>query len=472
MLETPLLYQRISSIIEKQIKSGVLKMGDRLPSLRTVCTNHGVSMTTALESYHHLEKKGFIEARPQSGFYVAYAVRNFPGLHDTTTPRTTAGIENVEHLIATVRQNQHKMVTSFASGMPSIDLLPVAKLNKALVEAMRSLPESGIAYDYAGNARLKGQIARRALAWNGSLHHDEIITTSGCMEALSHCLISLTKRGDTIAVESPVFFGILQLATNLGLNVLELPTNTVTGIELDALKAALLKKKLKLCLLIPNFSNPIGSCMPDEHKKEVVRLLEHYNVPLIEDDIYGDLYYGTQRPSTCKSYDQSGIVLYCSSFSKTLAPGYRVGWVAPGKYKALLERTKSYHSISSNTLAHEAIAYFLENNRYDNHLRKLRLALHTSSLQYLRSISEYFPDGTKVSRPEGGFVLWVALPKKTDAVRLYDLAILQKINISPGQMFTLKKQYTNCFRLSTGMNWSSKVEGALKQLGRIAKSLC
>ncbi|HEV7232458.1 MAG TPA: PLP-dependent aminotransferase family protein, partial [Bacteroidia bacterium] len=244
----------------------------------------------------------------------------------------------------------------------------------------------------------------------------------------------------------------------------------ITGVEIDALKKALEKKKIKLCLLVSNFSNPLGSCMPDEHKKEVVRLMEKHNVPLIEDDLYGDVYFGNHRPKSCKTYDESGIVLWCGSVSKTLAPGYRVGWVAPGKFKEQVIRTKLYHSISSNTLMQETIGNFLETGRYEHHLRKLRHTLHTNSLQYLRSIAEYFPEGTKVSRPQGGFLLWIELPGKTDAVRMFEKALQSQISIAPGRMFTLQKQYNNCLRLSYGLVWNERVENALKLIGRLAKN--
>jgi len=283
-------------------------------------------------------------------------------------------------------------------------------------------------------------------------------------------MLALAKKGDTIAIESPAYFGALQLAKNIGLNVLELPTHPGTGIEMDALKKSIESNKVNLCLLVSNFSNPVGSCMPDENKKEVVRLMEKHNVPLIEDDLFGDLYYGNQRPSTCKTFDETGIVLWCGSFSKTLAPGYRVGWVEAGKFKEKVDRTKSYHSLYCNTITHEAIGSFLENGRYENHLRKLRQSLHRNSLQFLRAISEYFPEDTKVSRPNGGMHLWVELNEKADTVELYNKAIRNKISIMPGRMFTLQNQYKNFFKLNYGMVWDEKVEEGLKVLGKLCHS--
>ncbi|MEI6947181.1 PLP-dependent aminotransferase family protein [Paraflavisolibacter sp. H34] len=465
------LYQKISGDMEHQIRQEVLRVGDRLPSIRTVCREQGVSMSTALQAYYELERKGLIESRPQSGYYVAGTHRRFPAAPATSNPQHALAPLETEELIARVYSElgtqNHLM---FSLGVPVPELLPIARINKSLVTAMRSLPAGGTSYDQIkGNDRLRRQVARWSFTWGGRLQEDDLVTTAGCMNALAYAVMALTRRGDTIATESPVYFGVLQLAQSLGLNVLELPTNPLTGIEPDALKKTLEKRKVKLCLLVSNFSNPLGSCMPDEHKKEVVRLLEQHQVPLVEDDLYGDIYFGSHRPKSCKSFDESGNVLWCASVSKTLAPGYRVGWVAPGKYKEAVLRTKLYHSVSSATLMQEAVGNFLETGRYEHHLRKLRQTLHANLLHYLRAIGDYFPEGTRVSRPQGGFLLWVELPGGTDAVGLYEEALRHRISIAPGRMFTLRDQYHNCIRLSYGLPWSEKVDAALKTLGRLAR---
>jgi DNA-binding transcriptional MocR family regulator len=463
-----LLYLEIANNVEHQIKNDILKVSDKLPSLRTICSEKGVSLSTATQAYLELESRGLIESRPQSGYYVSYAHKYFKNIPSTSQPLVTNASEDPEEIINKITTNAAKATVFLSSGVPALSLLPVAKLNKAMIQAIRQMPDSGINYERYGNPKLKKQIARRSLLWGGKLQEDDIITTSGCMDALSFCMISLTEKGDTIAVESPVYFGILQLAKNIGLNVIELPTNPVTGVELGALEKAMKKSKIKLCLLVTNFNNPLGSCMPDENKKAVVALLEKYNVPLIEDDLYGDLYFGDHRPRTCKSYDKSGMVLWCGSFSKTLAAGYRVGWVAPGKFLEKIKRTKHYHSISPNALAHEAIASFLENDRYENHLRKLRQTLYRNTLQVHRFINDYFPEDTRVSRPQGGFHLWVEFDKKTDTIELYNKVIQHKISFTPGRMYTLQNQYNNCLRLSTGLMWNDKVESALKLVGKLA----
>jgi len=307
------------------------------------------------------------------------------------------------------------------------------------------------------------------MAWGGNLKESDLVTTSGCMNALVLCLMALTKRGDTIALESPCYPGILHLAASLGLKVMEIATHPVSGIDVEALKKLL--PKIDVCLLVPNFNTPLGYCTPDRSKKEIVELLAKYNVPLIEDDTYGDIYFGAERPKCCKTFDTSGNVLWCSSVSKTLAPGYRVGWVAPGKYKEQLLKLKYVHSIASTSIIHEAVGNFLLTGRYDNHLRHLRRTLQENYQHYGTTIERSFPEGTKISRPQGGLVLWVEFPEEIDTGELYNLALKSKISISAGRMFTLQDQFHNCMRLCIGLPWTNELKLKLELLGNLAKTL-
>lgn len=463
-----LLYEQISTDIQAQIAAKALRPGDKLPSLRLVCERYGVSQTTALQAYYQLEAKSLIETRPRSGYFVCQQARRKLPIPAVTAPEG-ASQGSLHEVISRVYGDMGRSgAIPFSMGVPALELLPMAKLNKGLVHATRSLPGSGLEYEQVqGNENLRNQIARFYGTSGLGMTGQDLVIANGCMEAISLSLMTVTKRGDTIAVESPVYFGILQLAQSLGLKVIELPTHAQTGVEMEALKKALSTEKIHACLLVTNFNNPLGSCMPNEHKQEVVRLIQHYGIPLIEDDIYGEVYFGSERPRSCHSYDDSGLVLWCSSVSKTLAPGYRVGWVAPGKFKQQLMQLKLYHTISGATITQEVIAGFLETGRYAHHLRGLRQTLHTNSLRYGGAIAEYFPDGTRVSRPEGGFMLWVELDQRIDTVELYDRAIRHNISIAPGNMFSLQDQYRNCLRLSYGMPWDKNIEMALKKLGQL-----
>jgi len=467
------LYLRTAESIEQQIMDEVLKIGDKLPSVRLFSKDQGISVSTILQAYYHLEAKGLIESRPQSGYYVRFNPSRFPQKIEKSNPLQTARTKNVEAIIGEVYDDfAMQGVTRFSLSIPAPEILPLAKLNKAMMQALRDLPANGTSYEQVqGNDLLRRQVARWSMHWGGHLSAGDLITTSGCMNAIAYCLMALTKPGDTIAVESPVYFGMLRFAQSIGLKVLELPTDPDTGVDPDDVKKALQHHAIKACFFVTNFSNPLGYCMPDEQKEAMVKLLSKNGVPLIEDDLYGDVYFGKSRPKSCKSFDEEGNVLWCSSISKTLAPGYRVGWVAPGKYMDEIKRLKLYHSITSATAQQEAIASFLATGRYEYHLRKLRQTLHSNSLQFTRAIGEYFPEGVKLTNPKGGFILWLELDKKIDSYQLYQEAMQHKISIAPGTMFTLQDRYQNCIRLSYGMQWTPEIDKALKKLGNLVKGM-
>lgn len=466
-------YLQIAESIEEQILNKVLNIGEKLPSVRMLSKEHDISVSTALEAYYHLEGKGLIESRPQSGYYVRFNPSRFPQKVGKSNPVQTVKTKNVEAIISEVYDDFIMPgVMRFSLSVPAPEILPLGKLNKAMMQALRDLPDNGTSYEQIqGNELLRRQVAGRTIQWGGRLQPEDLVTTSGCMNAISYCLMAITKPGDTIAVESPVYFGTLRFAKSIGLKVLELPTHPDTGVDPDDMKKALQKHNIKASFLVSNFSNPLGYCMPDEQKEAMVRLLSRHGVPLVEDDLYGDVFFGKKRPKSCKSFDEEGNVLWCGSISKTLAPGYRVGWVAPGRYLEKVKRLKLYHSITSATAQQEAVANFLAAGRYEHHLRRLRQTLHANSLQYIRTIGEHFPEGIKMSNPQGGFILWMELDKKIDTYRLYREAIAHKISIAPGSMFTLQERYQNCMRLSYGMQWTPEVERALQKLGRLVKEM-
>jgi len=465
------LYREISGNIARLIREKVLKAGDKLPSVRLLCQEHGISMNTAKRVFWELEAQSLIESKPQSGYFVSQLPYQRLPLPATSKPLPVGNNNEPDGLIKKIYSTRGKKgITYFSMGMPSSELLPLAKLNKEIMLATRRLPASGTEYEpLEGNENLRRMIASRSVSWRGNLRESDVITTAGCMNALSFCMMALAKPGDTIAMESPCYPGSLLLARSLGLKVLELPTHPATGVEIDALKKVI--NKIDLCLLVPNFNTPFGSCMPEENKKEVVALLAKHGVPLIEDDIYGDLYFGTQRPKCCKTFDEEGNVLLCSGFSKTLAPGYRVGWVVPGKHKEQILKLKFVHALSSSSITHEAVANFLASGRYDIHLRKMRASLQQNYIRYIDAITEFFPEGTKVSRPQGGLALWVEFDKKVNTSDLFDIAIKQKISIAPGRMYTLQDQFENCMRVSLGLLVTEEVRGKLKVLGRVVKGM-
>ena len=469
-MKKEVLYIKIPKVIEEQILSGTLKLGEKLPSIRTVQKLYNVSLNTAKQAFLELESKSLIEPRPKSGHFVSKTSQRKFALPSVSTLNTVQKELSSEDLLKTVFDTLNdKNITQFSLGVPDQSLLPIAKLNKGVINAMRNLDGGGTNYETAqGNVNLRRTVAKWSLVLEGKLTEDDLVTTAGAMNAIFNCLKAVTSSGDTIAIESPAYFGIHQIIKSLGLKAIEIPTHPITGVDLEAVKKVL--PQIKACYFISNFSNPLGSLMPDDHKKELVRMLTEFNIPLIEDDIYGNLYFGTSRPKPCKSFDEEGIVMWCGSVSKTLAPGYRVGWVAPGKFKEKIIRQKFSQMVSTPTLYQEVIADFMENGRYDHHLRTFRNKLYSNCLQFQRAIEDYFPDNTKISQPQGGFMLWLELDKKIDTAKLYDKAIQQKISFAPGRIFSQHNQFNNCMRLNFALEWSDKLDSDLKRLGNIVKN--
>ena len=309
--------------------------------------------------------------------------------------------------------------------------------------------------------------ARRAMTAGCLLSPEDIVTTQGATEAVNLCLRSVCRPGDTVAVESPTFYGFLQIIESLGLHALEIPTHPDHGLSLDALAYAMEHNRISACLLVSNFSNPLGCSMPEESKKGLVELLGAHEIPLIEDDIYGDLCFDEDRPSVAKAFDKKGLVLLCSSFSKTIAPGYRVGWVAAGRFQSQVERLKVLSNLATSTPTQLAIAEFLSNGGYDHHLRKIRRVYRRQTTAMAQAVIRYFPEGTRVTRPSGGFVLWVELPEHVDSLKLYEDALNSGITIAPGPIFSAKQKFPNFVRLNAGF-WSGRIEGAVVTLGQLA----
>jgi len=468
------LYLQVAEGLEKMIGEETLRIGDKLPSVRVLSEEYGISMGTAFQAYYHLEGKGLIEARPKSGYYVRFNFRRMPALPRMAEPETSTSEVSVQDMITAVFNDiTSDDLINFSIAAPPTGMLPVARLNKSLVHAMRSSRHHGIQYEHIqGNKELRRQLTKLAFHWGGKFSEDDIVVTAGCMEALVMCLKAVTAPGDTVAIENPTYFGIFQVMESLGLKVLEVPSDPMTGVDPATLAAMIKKFPVKACVFVPNFSNPLGSCMPDENKKALVDLLTKARIPLIEDDIYGELYFGRHRPKTCKTFDKEGWVLQCSSLSKSLAPGYRIGWAIPGRFKDQVVRLKMMHTVSGVTITQQAIAHFLSIGRYEYHLKKLRKALHTQCLRYMQGIMQYFPEHTKVSRPQGGFVLWIELDKKLNAYLLYREALKHNISVAPGQLFSMSGRFAHCLRISYARPWDEDVEQGIKVLGGLIRKMC
>ncbi len=464
--EENFLYRRLAEKIIRQINSGALRVGERIPAVRKASVQEGVSISTVVQAYVTLESLGFVEARPQSGYYVR-SRREHPR-PEPNASKPSGAIKKVD-LNNSPEQVRAAWLDSdlvpLGAALPAPELLPTVKLNRISVALSRRAAHVMSVYNLPpGNFELRRQIAKRSLDWGCTLAPDEIVLTNGATEAMSLALRALTNPGETIAVESPTYFGILQLAESLGLKIVEIPMNPRVGMCLDSLENFLKNRRIAACVGIPNFNNPLGSLMPDENKRRLLQMLGEKNVPLIENDVYGDLYFGETRPLAAQSFDSKGLALLCGSFSKTLAPGLRVGWIAPGGFKAKIEKLQMVGSLSTPALPQMTIAEFIESGLYDRHLRRLKTAFAAQIEKTAQAVAEYFPENTKITRPQGGFVLWIELPKTVDSVKLQQAALAERISISPGSLFSANGKYRHCIRLNCGHPWSNRLNEAIKTI--------
>ncbi|MBN8226530.1 PLP-dependent aminotransferase family protein [Corallococcus macrosporus] len=470
------LYESVAERLKDAIAAGTLRPGERLPSVRQLSARERVSVSTVLQAYVQLESQGLIETRPQSGHYVRERVRLRLAEPPVSRPPVSATPVTVSDLVSHLyRASREPHIVQLGTAWPAPELLPTRRLSRELGQLAREQQAEGVMYDLpAGSKLLRQQLAKRSLEWGCALGADDFITTNGASEAVHLCLslVAAARSGDTIAIESPAYYGTLLAIESLGLKALEIPCHPRHGMELDALESALERRRVAAVLVVPSFSNPVGSCMPEDNRRRLVELVTAHDVPLIEDDIYGDLHFGPERPRPCKAFDTRGLVMLCGSFSKTIAPGFRVGFVAPGRFRERMELLKFTQTVASPLLTHAAVARFLESGGYDRHLRGLRRNLASQVEHVAHAVAEHFPQGTRVALPSGGLLLWVQLPPSVDAHALNARALEAGISIAPGSIFSARPDsYRNFIRLSCGQPWTPRIEDAVATLGRMASGL-
>jgi len=466
-------YQQLAEHTASLIANGVLRAGERLPSIRDACRAHGVSPITVTQAYYQLESRGLIEARPRSGYFVR--ARLTPQLAEPDMSQPPAGASELQisdFIFRILDSVKDRAVIPLGSSFPSPHLFPLAKLGRCLAQAARHLdPQATISDLPPGNAELRRQLALRYLARGAQVAPDEIVVTSGALEGINLCLQAVTRPGDLIAVESPTFYAGLQAAERLGLRVVEIPTHPRDGVSLEALADILQQHPVKACLLMLNFANPSGSLLPDARKKELLALLRRHQVPLIEDDVYSELYFGLQAPLCSKAEDSDRLVMHISSFAKCLAPGYRLGWVAAGRFAGEIQRQKLSTSLATTVPVQIALADYLKHGGYDHHLRQLRRTLAEQEARLVAAVDRHFPPKTRLARPQGGYFLWLELPPTVDALTLHRQALALGISTAPGPIFSAQREFAHYLRLNFGHPDCPGLEAAVATLGQMATAL-
>ena len=465
----PLRYEKLAGELAGMISSGILTHGERLPSVRRLAQERRLSVSTVVQALRQLEERGLVEARPQSGYFVrpASVVRSEPRAR--STPDAPMPVDISQRLVHVLQAGARPGVAPLSAALPANSLLPIAALHRLYAGVARRHPhllevDSHVNMDQPALVR---QLVRRSLAWGGPLPAEEFLITNSCTEALNLCLRAVTKPGDTVAVESPAYYLMLQLLETLGLKALEIPCDPRTGMSVEALELASRNGGVAACLLVSNGSNPLGSTMPDDKKRRLAALTAARGIPVIEDDIYGDLHFSDERPWPLKAYDKAGNVMLCASFSKCLSPSLRVGFVAAGRYRQALALQKTITSGGTNPLTQMVLAEYLESGAMDRHLRGLRRSYRHQVEAMQVAVSRYFPASTRIAQPQAGYVLWVELPEHIDTTQLHARALRENVSYVPGALFSASGMYRNCLRLNCGNPHTPEIEDAVRRLGML-----
>ncbi|MGF1720827.1 PLP-dependent aminotransferase family protein [Vibrio kyushuensis] len=465
-------YVELAEQIKNQIKSNVWETGCKLPSLRKQTELSGFSLMTVMNAYQLLESQGWVVSHSRSGYVVAPKIQDIPVSTHQNTLQISESIDINDFVFDILQASRKKNVTNFGFAYPDATLYPQNRVNKSLMKTAREMPTSHALDNLPpGNETLRKIIAKRYASQGIIVNPDEIVITAGALEALNLSLQSVTKPGDWVVVESPAFYGALQALERLNLRALFVNTHPKDGIDLDALELALQTHPVKACWLMTNFQNPLGFTLSDEKKQRLVRLLTDHSVHLIEDDVYNELYYGNTKPLPAKAFDTKGMTLHCSSFSKSLVAGFRIGWVAAGNRALQIQKLQLMSTLSTSAPVQLTLANYLSTRHYENHLKQLRRTLEQRKFKTWQLLRNNLPSEVNAYYTTGGYFIWVVLPEHMDATDLYRLALDESISIAPGEMFATKQQFNHCFRLNASLEITDKVESAIKRLGKLIRKL-
>ncbi|MFO7597819.1 MAG: PLP-dependent aminotransferase family protein [Desulfocurvibacter africanus] len=466
------LYSQVEQAIVERIRRGALLPGQRLPSLRALSRRMGMSLATVSQAYAELERKGMVEARPRSGYFVRPAMREpKPPVCSPTLASTPREVTRAALIRSVLDALGRTDLLPLGVSLPQSELLPIKALSRCLTEVMRSRASRALDYEpVTGYPELLRQIAMLDMD-NGPAAPGELVITNGAMEALHIALRCVTRPGDNVIIQSPTYYCFLQLLESLQLRAIEIPSCPEGGIDPASLEQALRSFSVAACVLTPNFNNPDGSLTSEEAKAEIVELLARRSIPLIEDEVYAELHFGPSRPPSCARYDKQGLVLTCSSFSKTLAPGFRVGWLRPGRFHEQALAVKITTNVCTASPMQIAVAEYLRSGAYTRHLRRLRQRLAEQAATMRLAIGRHFPPGTRVTSPRGGMQLWLELPGEADGIEYFRRARAERIGVCPGSIFSARDGFRSFVRICCGNIWSEEMEKGLKTLGRLAGEL-
>ncbi|QIB64531.1 PLP-dependent aminotransferase family protein [Kineobactrum salinum] len=464
-------YRELADALIQEIESGGLQQGHRLPSIRAMSQQRGVSITTVKRCYESLEAQGYLLSRAQSGFYVRDRQLTLLQPEFPVFDPSSRQIDNLS-IIAEIHQsaiNAHRVQLGTIQLAPS--LLPVQALQRSLVRANRRAQGRALAYSQAAGEPVLLQALQAHFQQDGiTCALQDLVVTNGCMEALSLAVDAVTRPGDTLALPSPCYSGQLQLLASMGRRVSEIPS-TSRGFDLDRLEQLMADQAVSACLVATSYQNPLGYCLDAADKQRLAEMALRYRCPVIEDDVFGECGHTRQRPLPVKSWSRDGWVIWCGSVSKTLAPGYRIGWCSSGRFHPQVRLAMLARGLSVNTPLQLALADFMLSGEYRRHLNRLRLQLAAQVNSLCDSLRHHLDEHCRLAKPDGGYAVWVQLPEHCQGLQVYQAMKAQGINLVPGEVFSARNLYSNAVRLNAGNPWNAELERAVATLAESVRTL-
>ncbi|MGQ5289273.1 aminotransferase-like domain-containing protein [Pectobacterium actinidiae] len=469
-----LIYENIMSGITTAISHGQLLPGTRLPSIREYASLHGVSLNSVKTAYRLLEDRGLIFARPKSGYFVCDKLPELSEKNEVSSINPVIQLTGMSNLLSLILEyQQHEDCTDLALACPTGDIFyPLNRLRKMTARMVRSSAAFRPVYTMSqGSLKLRMQIARRGLRLGMVQSADDITITHGTMEALNLAVRASTQPGDIVAVETPTFFNLYPMLEQLGRKIISLPTHPRRGMCLDTLETLFNQQNIKAVITIPSVHNPLGFSMPVESRKRLAALASARQFTVIEDAMYAELQFSEHPVPNIKAFDEDGWVMVCASYTKTIAPDFRIGWIDAGRFRNQVRQMKFNSSVAESSLLSETLGNFLETGSYELHLRHLR-KIYARQIDAIRAcIAASFPEGTRISRPQGGFILWIEMPQGIDALSLFYRALSENIICMPGLLCSGNPAFSHCLRLAVCFEITDRHRAAIRRLGELAIQL-
>lgn len=472
-MDSSILYLQLADKLATAIRTGKIQAGSRLLSIRECAKQHGLSINTVNAAYRMLEDKGLIEAKPKSGYFVRSRLPTpFRPLAPSNSHERTP--DNLNAFIEEVLSHQNEDgYLDFGLACPrGKAFFPVEKLSRLTAGILRK--QSDLVAQYAlppGSKRLRQQISQRLVQLGMDINADSLILTHGVLDALNLAIRVVAKPGSTVIVETPTYFNLYSLLETLGIHWREVTTHPVEGMDLDELEQVLKTESIAAMITMPTVHNPLGYTMSRQNKQRLAKIAHQYQVPIIEDAQHADLQFSQTPEPLLKAFDEEGWILTCASYTKTLAPDFRIGWIASGRFYEEIRKLKFLTSVAESSLLSESIALFLENGGYERHLRHVRRLYAIQIDQIRQLIAQHFPTGTRASQPTGGFILWIELPEAIDSLALAMKALEEKIICLPGLLYSSNQRYRHCLRLTCCFEMNEEYKAGLIRLGQLAEEI-